>query len=136
MERFVNFIYKNQALIYKIILFLVTAVLIVYFFPKGSKFKYELAKGKPWQYETLYAPFDFAIQKTEDEIKREQREIRENHTPFFDYDEDVADTVKANLNDEIEKVFNDSLMDLVGLQVVKFSKNTLNAIYDKGVIKP
>ena len=28
-----------------------------------SKFKYDISKGKPWQYENLYAPFDFAILK-------------------------------------------------------------------------
>ena len=44
-------------------------VLIVFFFPKGGKFKYDFQKGKPWQYENLYAPFDFSIKKTDEEEK-------------------------------------------------------------------
>ena len=56
--------YKNQSLFYKIILFITAVVLIIYFLPKGGKFKYEFQKGKPWQNENLYAPFDFAIFKT------------------------------------------------------------------------
>ncbi len=65
MKNFVNNFYKNQALFYKIFLFIITAVLIVYLLPKGGKFKYEITKGKPWQYENLYAPFDFAILKSD-----------------------------------------------------------------------
>ena len=30
--------------------------------------KYDFGQGKPWQYDNLYAPFDFAVQKTEEEI--------------------------------------------------------------------
>src|SRR5699024_5002337 len=136
MSNFVNGIYKNQALIYKVFLFLLTAALIVYLFPKGSQFKYELTKGKPWQYETLYAPFDFAIQKSDEEIKREKQKIKNNHTPYFDYDEEVAQRAKDKLDDEIEMVISDSLMNIAGVKLVKFSKQTLNAIYDRGVIKP
>lgn len=136
MEKFINFIYKNQALIYKVFLFLLMTALVVYLFPKGSKFKYELVKGKPWQYETLYAPFDFAIQKTDEEVKRERQEIRENHAPFFDYDQSVADTAKAHLDGKLNEIFSDSIMRITGLRLVKFSRNSLNELYGRGVIKP
>src|SRR5690625_4297490 len=136
MNNFINKIYKNQALIYKVFLFLITSTLIVYLFPKGGKFKYELAKGKPWQYETLYAPFDFAIRKSQDEISQEKREIEQNHAPYFDYKKSIADTVKSNLDGKIDRTFNDSIMEVAGLQLVKFSKAALDEIYAKGVIKP
>lgn len=136
MDKFINNIYKNQALIYKIFLFLVTTALIVYFFPKGGKFKYEISKGKPWQYETLTAPFDFAILKTDAEIKQARNKIQAEHTPFFDYEQSVADRVKENLDEKMESVFSDSIMRANGLQLIKFSRNTLNHLYDRGVIKP
>jgi len=85
MSNFVNSIYKNQAVIYKVFLYLLTTAIIVYLFPKGSKFKYEYSKGQPWQYENLYAPFDFAILKSDEEIAEEKEEIRNNHTPYFTY---------------------------------------------------
>lgn len=136
MDSFINKIYKNQALIYKVFLFVITSALIVYLFPKGGKFKYELAKGKPWQYETLYAPFDFAIQKSQDEINQERKEIEQNHVPYFDYKKSIADTAKSNLDGKIDRTFNDSIMEIAGLQLVKFSKATLDEIYAKGIIKP
>lgn len=136
MDKFINFIYKNQSLLYKLILFVLTTAAIIYFFPKGSQFKYELAKGKPWQYENLYAPFDFAIQKTDKEIRDEKKEIRENHAPYFQYNKETADYVKSELNKKLETAFEDSIMRLVGIHLVKFSKNTINDLYAKGVIKP
>ena len=63
LKSFLNILYQNHALIYKIFLFILTVIAIVYLFPKGGHFKYEFQKGKPWQYDNLYAPFDFAIQK-------------------------------------------------------------------------
>ncbi len=74
--------YKNIA-IYKILLFLITTIAIVYLFPKGGKFKYEYKQGKPWQYDNLYAPFDFAIQKTEKEIFDEKAQIKEHSKLYF-----------------------------------------------------
>ena len=63
-----NKVYRNNTIIYKVLLFLVTTVAIVYLFPKGGQFKYEFSNGRVWRYDNLYAPFDFAIQKSEDEI--------------------------------------------------------------------
>ena len=75
MSKTVNKLYKHNTTIYKVILFLITTVAIVYLFPKGGQFKYEFTKGKPWQYDNLYAPFDFAINKTEEEITEEIKAI-------------------------------------------------------------
>lgn len=136
MSKLINNLYKHQSLIYKVLLFLLISALVVYLFPKGSQFKYEYTKGKPWQYETLYAPFDFAIQKTDKELSHDRREIEENHSLYFDYDLAIADTVKAHLDAKIASVFADTILDADGVKLVKFAKKTLNAIYDKGVIKP
>ena len=107
MVDFVNKLYKNQALFYKVFLFILTAVLIVYLLPKGGKFKYEIPKGKPWQHESLYAPFDFAILKSEDEIAEEKEEIRNKHTPYYNFNEDIPKQVTNSLDAEINLVFSD-----------------------------
>lgn len=136
MDKFINSIYKNQATIYKVVLFILTTTLVVYLFPKGSNFKFELSKGKPWQYETLLAPFDFAIQKSNEEVQKEKDKIKDEHSPFFDFDKNIANRVKENVDDKIENTFSDSIMRASGLQIVKFTKNTLNEIYNRGVVKP
>lgn len=134
MSKFVNGIYKNQALIYKIFLYLLTTAIIVYLFPKGSKFKYDISKGKPWQYENLYSPFDFAILKTNDEIADEKEQIRENHTAYYNYNTSIPKQIKANLDKQARAVFGDSIMAVDGVRLIKFSQNTLDDIYKTGIL--
>ena len=46
-------------------------VIIVLLFPESTKFRYEYSEGRPWLYEDLESPVDFAIKKTDSEIERE-----------------------------------------------------------------
>lgn len=78
-------IYRNQSLIYKTFLFICATVLMVYLFPKAGKFKYEFQKGKPWQYDNLYAPFDFPILKTKEEVEQEKEAARSDFVPYYTY---------------------------------------------------
>lgn len=135
MKKFVNNLYKNQALFYKVFLFALTAVLIVYLLPKGGNFKYEIPKGKPWQYENLYAPFDFAVLKTEEEIKQERQAIMNNHTPYFVYDQKIAKEAQANIKKEVKQVFSDSIYNISGKKLVDFVTKSLGDIYEYGLLQ-
>ena len=78
MLDFINNFYKNQSQLYKIILLLLTTVFIVSLFPKSGRFKYDFEKGKPWQSENIYAPFNFAIEKSDQELKEEENALKAN----------------------------------------------------------
>lgn len=97
--------YKKQSLIYKYFLYVISIALIVFFFPRGGKFKYEFQKGKPWQYENLYAPFDFSIKKSQEELIAEQKALENNATVYYAYDDEIYQEVKTLLNDRFEQVF-------------------------------
>jgi cyclic-di-AMP phosphodiesterase PgpH len=135
MNDFINKLYKNQAFFYKVFLFILTSVLIVYLMPKGGKFKYEITKGKPWQYENLYAPFDFAILKTDDEIVKEKDQIIDNHIPYFNYNEGIAETVKLNAQEQISEFFTDSILNRRKRAISEFVSNSLDHIYVNGVLR-
>ncbi len=94
MNKNVNKLYRHNATIYKAIIFLLTAFTIVYLFPKGGQFKYEFSKGKAWQYDNLYAPFDFAIEKSEEEITEEIKTIEVDAKLYFLYNEEIVTQVK------------------------------------------
>ena len=96
MGKILDNAYKYQSLTYKYFLYLVSVALIVFFFPKGGKFKYEFQKGKPWQYENLYAPIDFSIQKGEDEIAEEKLSLSENKTHYYTADVAILADVRKN----------------------------------------
>ena len=135
MKSFVNYLYKNQDLFYKVFLFLLTTVLIVYLFPKGGKFKYEIPRGKPWQYENLYAPFDFAILKTPEEIAAEKEKINKSHIPYYDYNQEIATEVKADLEQQFDQVFSDTLPRGTRNNLEKFVEQTTSDIYQNGVLQ-
>jgi putative nucleotidyltransferase with HDIG domain len=78
--------YKYQSLLYKIILFLAMILCVVYLFPRGGGFKYAFQKGKPWQYETLLAPFDFPVAKSQQEIEVEKKTVQEESPLIFRFD--------------------------------------------------
>ena len=93
MSKIVNKLYQNNAIIYKVILFLITAVAIVYLFPKGGQFKYEFGNGQLWKYDNLEAPFDFAIQKSDEEIATEKKQIHTNAKLYFLYNSSIVENV-------------------------------------------
>lgn len=69
-----------------LILFASSIILVVMVFPREGKFMYEYQKGKPWLHESLIAPYDFAVRKSESELKRERDSILRSFVPIFTYD--------------------------------------------------
>ena len=136
MNKTVNKLYKHNAIVYKVILFLITASVIVYLFPKGGQFKYDFNKGKPWQYDNLYAPFDFAIEKTDEEITEEKKEIEVDSKLYFLYDQAIVTAVKKEYKSRTSAIQpSDSLSgsDLESLQLL--GNSIIESIYDKGYIE-
>ena len=80
--------------------------MIVYLFPKGAKFKYEFQKGKPWQYATLYAPFDFSILKSPAELQAEKQAILDSQFPYYRADMTVYDAVNNSYASQFSNFFN------------------------------
>ncbi|MDX1542315.1 MAG: HDIG domain-containing protein [Christiangramia sp.] len=135
MSDFINKLYKNQALFYKVFLFVLTSVLIVYLLPKGGKFKYDIPKGKPWQYENLYAPFDFAILKTDEEIAAEKQDIKQSHIPYYNYDTEKPERVKKDALQEVQNVFADSTLNVYETIIDDFVAETVDKIYEFGLLQ-
>lgn len=132
--------------IYIFILLLVAAIITIYLFPTQGKFKYEYQKGTPWQHEDLIAPFDFAIYKTDAEIKTERDSVLRNFKPYFKFNATIGETEINNFNKVFELRYKDALQVVTKLhpdfqsndsveQLAKdISDEILKFIYDKGVV--
>ncbi|MEI6864601.1 HDIG domain-containing metalloprotein [Flavicella sp.] len=132
MKKIINTIYQNNSIIYKVSLFVATVFLVVYFFPKGGKFKYEFQKGKPWQYDNLYAPFDFAVQKNAEIIEEEKKRITASSKLFFEYDYSVFQEAQKEM---IRKV-KDLKIDSLSAQMVLFrGGEILSDLYQIGFLE-
>ncbi len=89
-----TYLRNHYAEVYRVLLFALAAALLILMFPKEATFKYEFRKGKYWMHEDLVAPFDFAILKTEQELKAEKDTLLSVHKPFFTFDAEIADVKK------------------------------------------
>jgi putative nucleotidyltransferase with HDIG domain len=136
MSEIVNKIYRNNTIIYKVFLFLITTVAIVYLFPKGGQFKYDFSNGQLWKFDNLYAPFDFAIQKTEEEVKIEKKEIEANGKLYFKYDKNIVSDVKQTFNNKISQL---NISDSLTVNEVKILKRkgerVLKSVYSVGFLE-
>ena len=61
--------------IYKILIFIASVVFIVYFLPLNTQYSIQFSEGKRWNEDTLYAPFDFPIIKSNEELKLEKNPL-------------------------------------------------------------
>ncbi len=132
MNDLINRLYKNNTIIFKVLLFLVTVIAIVYLFPKGGQFKYDFSQGKPWQYDNLYAPYDFAIQKTPEEIIAEKKELELGSKKYFEVDDAVKKEVLSSFSRDINSL--DSLSAYTIRDLLTEGETIINKIYAYGFL--
>ena len=136
MSEFVNKLYRNNSIIYKIILFILTTIAIVYLFPKGGQFKYDFSNGQLWKYDNLYAPFDFAIQKTANEIASEKKEIILNSKQYFEYNNAIVFDVKQAFNSKISSIITNDSINTEDVRTLKIiGDKVLSKIYEIGYLE-
>lgn len=123
-------IHKTKAILRKrsvyVSLFLAFAAMML-FFPIEGKFKYEYQKGRPWLYETLVAPVDFPILKTDAELFEEKDKAAAKVIPYYIYDATVKGTQEAALARLQVK-------HSIPLEIETEIAQSLNHIYSTGII--
>ena len=99
IKDFLNRIRHSYYVVAKVIAFLVAIVLVCWQMPRTGKFKYEYQLSKPWQHETLYAPFDFPIYKDDETLNAETEAVAANVKPIFVFnDEEMTAARNALFN--------------------------------------
>ena len=58
--------------------------------PRTAKFGYDYKKGSTWNYETLFAPFDFPILKTPEQMQEETEKALGAYVPYYRYSSGVT----------------------------------------------
>ena len=109
--------------------------MIVYLFPKSGTFRYSFEKGKPWQSENLYAPFDFAIKKSNEEIISEKEQISKQSAIFFNIDMQVYNNAVSEYELVFNRLFYELPNDLVRVELYDKGLSILDQIYQSGVLE-
>ena len=110
----------------KVFMFLLAIVVVYWQMPRVGKFRYEFQLYKPWQHESLYAPFDFPIYKDAEMLKVESDEVLKSVKPIFKYDAVVTRQAKSKLEESFELQWHPHS----GLQMEQ-NKATLMELFDE-----
>ena len=97
MKKILYWLLTNFSLVYKVLAVLVVSLLILLVFPNQKKSDYDFVAGGFWNNEDLYAPFDFAVQKSQEEIDRDVATAKSDALLFFYFDSVVCDKVENQL---------------------------------------
>lgn len=136
-------------------MFLLSALIVIYLFPREGKFRYEFQKGKPWLEETLIAPFSFPIYKPDAEIEAERDSVLRFFVPYFSFDTTAILNAERDFAGKLEPAWEEfrqqgwtlSFAETLGLNILRNQSeqqklnytekilSLLKRIYEKGIIE-
>jgi hypothetical protein len=93
----------------KVLAFVLTILVVVMLMPRNVKFKYEYQKMRPWPHETLYAPFNFPVYKSEETVRKEKEEALKNVEPIFIFDVQGTENGRDKLLKDFDFQWNDTI---------------------------
>ena len=135
MGKLFNSINKGFSRIFRVLLFVLSAFLIIYFFPKSGKFKYNFENGRPWQSENLYAPLDFAIEKSSEQLGTERQLLIDKSDIYFELNKETSTNVKNSFDAAFNNIFNDSLISVNDKnQLFELGNKILDSFYSYGIL--
>jgi putative nucleotidyltransferase with HDIG domain len=124
--------------IYVVLLFIATAIFLYLTLPQNIRFRYEFQKGRPWMHETLIAPMDFAIMKSEEEITEEQDSVLASLLPYFSYNDSISKKNLSGIMLEIDKIIEDDELSYTDIRADVFKErltNIYHSPFSKGVLE-
>lgn len=127
--------------VFKYIIVLAVIAFISLLFPNKTGFNYEFEKGQTWRYDDLYAPFGYAILKTDEEKKEERLTIEKEFIPYYSKNADIRDEVNTRFMLQFRNQFghseNDSILaDLIyrESEYLNLAADIFKDIYKRGVL--
>lgn len=110
---------------------------IVITLPKQAKFRYEYEKGRIWLQKTLISPYNFAILKTDAEVKADEQAAENSVTPVYQLRADVEkDQLDGYAHDFEIKWHNAGLDENQKRTYYWAGYLLLQQVYDKGILTP
>ena len=119
----------------KLLLMAMSICVIVLTLPKQAKFSYEIEKGRIWNQKDLISPYNFAILKTQEEIKSDQKTILTTVTPIYQYNGELSERQLEDFKTDFEiKWINSGIENQFKKRYELIGFNLLKEIYAKGIL--
>lgn len=110
--------------------FVMVIVVICLLLPREQAVNIEFTEGKPWRYEQLTAPFDFAIAKSEYALQRERAEVLASQRPYYRKEAAMGNAAV----DSFTTFYSRELHYIVSNTLRRKIVSRLQNIYDSGII--
>ena len=121
---------KSFLLKYKVpVMMTLLGVVMLVVYPQKGTFQYNYHTGGTWMYETLVAPFDFPILKTQEERLMEMEEKASEVLDYYQFESKVSDDRVSSLKQAASSAVSPDDKNFIYATAA-----VLEAIYDKGVI--
>ena len=128
MKKLLTRLARYYHFFYIAFVFLATVFLLYLIIPGESRFKYEFQKNAPWRHETLMAPFNFAILKSNEQIKAEQDSVRSQYIAYFKLDTLTGIAQQNNLGNTLKKLEQDQ-------QTINNLTDFIGTLYQDGILE-
>lgn len=93
---------RRNRILLSVALFAVVAAAVIAMIPRGGRYLQRYSLGERWAGETLTAPFDFAIAKSEAEILADRQQAADSYIPVYTLDAATADRVWEVVRRQLE----------------------------------
>ncbi|MDD4820903.1 MAG: hypothetical protein PHD21_08735, partial [Flavobacteriales bacterium] len=124
----------DDSLVFKVLMFLASAFLVVAVMPENYSFKYDFNKGQVWKYEDLMAPFDFTLVKTADQLREEKDIIRTSNRLYFRYSDTINTAVIARYDANTETAFPEEEDQNAVKRAINIGRDALSHAMGRGVV--
>ncbi|MCD8186487.1 MAG: HDIG domain-containing protein [Rikenellaceae bacterium] len=112
--------------IWSAFLFVTATVLIIWMIPRGGRYLQNFNLGELWRGETLSAPFDFSISKSETEVFEDLQHAQKSYIPVYSYDPNVQNQVWTSIESQL-------YLTQDSAEVGRSIRAALGFVYAKGV---
>ncbi len=138
MKNIIHWLQRQYSNIYKGFLVLLSIFLLVQLFPRQPGFEYEYQLARPWMYDDMIAPFNFAVLKTNAEIQQEREQLMEAFLPFFSRRPQVKQSMIASFEESFEEAWEEKHPDDPQSHLKQRSRELgiaiLTHLYDAGIV--
>ncbi len=118
---------------FKLLSFAAAIFLVMWFLPRVGKFQYEFQAGKPWLHPTLFAPFDFAIHKSDRQIREERERVSVQNYPYFDFDKAATAKGRESLMLLLDEKLPDQLLNRIKTR--QLTLKIFDVVQNRGIIQ-
>lgn len=132
MKKIFTYLKSYYHFFYIALVFFISILILYLTIPGESRFRYEFQKNAPWRHETLIAPFNFAILKTDELIGQERDSIQRQFIPYYKKDTLTGIQQSRNFESRLKQV--SERIAVLSPKIIASLTEYLTQLYDSGII--